>query len=65
MKARGGSPRRPREVLIRGKGLMDGCSTLGEAIQAVRTFAEMLEQYERMGYQLQGAITDDYAHLER
>lgn len=53
------------DLLIRAKWIMDGSTTLEEAIKNVKEFASYLEGLAKEGWELSGEITDDYGFLEQ
>ncbi len=46
-------------------GLMDGATSLQEMVSKLRAAADQLEQLQDMGYELEGDVEDDEAHLIR
>lgn len=50
---------------IRAKWVMDGASTLREAVTALLVYAEQLAQLERDGWQLTQPVEDDYGFIKQ
>jgi hypothetical protein len=48
------------EEIIRAKWQMDGATTLSEAAEKLRAFADELIQMEKDGWQLTQPVEDDY-----
>lgn len=56
-----GTRRRPEdEATLRGRWLMDGATTLTEAAQKLRAFADALVWLEEHGWELDCPVEDDY-----
>ena len=53
------------EESIRAKWLMDGATTLTEAAQQLRAYADDLLQLEKQGWQLIGPVEDDYGWISQ
>ena len=51
------------ETLIRAKWIMDGASTLDQAIAQVRGFANYLARLKTEGWVLKGPVDDGYGYL--
>ena len=59
-----GVRRRPeREATLRGKGLMNGATTLTEAAQRLRAFADDLVRLEEVGWDLEGPVEGDHLSM--
>ena len=54
-----------QEEVIRAKGILDGATTLEEAITMVQEFAVQLEKLKQDGYELTEPIEDDYGFVEK
>lgn len=48
------------KVVIRGRWVLDGATTLLEAAEMAREQADYFEQLHELGYELTGVIDDDY-----
>ena len=48
---------------LRAKWLLDGCSTLAQCAERLRTAAEQMQALHDRGWTLDGPIDDDYGHL--
>lgn len=48
------------DVTVRAKWTMDGATTLAEAADQLRVYADELEALHDEGYVLRGPIADDY-----
>lgn len=46
--------------VIRGKYILDGADTLEEAADMARAYAEFLDELVAKGFELRGAIDNDY-----
>jgi DNA-binding PadR family transcriptional regulator len=53
------------EVLVRGKGILDGSSTLDEAIRRAGEFAAYLRELSADGYVLSQVAEDDYMFVRK
>lgn len=53
------------ESIVRAKWSFDGATTLSEAAQKLRNYADELIQMEKEGWQLTQPIEDDYGFIER
>jgi hypothetical protein len=51
--------------IIRGKGVMDGATSLSEAADMLIGTAAMLRAMERAGWQLTEPVKDDYGVIEK
>lgn len=55
----------PDEIIVRGKGMMDGSVNLEEAASALRAEADYLDQLRENGWELTDAVADDYVMIEK
>lgn len=55
----------PGGEIIRAKGILDGASTLAEAAQKARSFADELQQMHDQGYVLDESVEDDYGFISK
>lgn len=53
------------EVILRGKWIFDDASTIDEAIECLDIFKRYLQHLKQNGYELLGAVEDDYGFLRR
>lgn len=51
--------------LVRAKGVMDDATTLAEAAQKVRAFADELQRLHDEGYVLDEPVADDYGFYSK
>jgi hypothetical protein len=55
----------PNQIVLRGKWLIENCSTLDEAIECLYAEIEHYRQLQRDGWELIGPVEDDYGLLEK
>ena len=55
----------PEDEIVRAKGVMDDATTLAEAAQKVRAFADELQRLHDEGYVLDGPVADDYGFYSK
>ena len=53
------------EEMIRAKWMLDGCCTLDEVVQALRSKIREVEEARRQGWELTGRIEDDYGFMRK
>jgi hypothetical protein len=53
----------PVDGIIRAKWSIDGAKSLQEAARYLREFAYEVQRYHDAGYQLRGAIGEDYGFI--
>lgn len=51
------------DQIIRAQWCMDGATTLAEAAEMLRTYADWLESKEYEGWRLRNTIEDDYGYV--
>jgi hypothetical protein len=50
-------------TFVRGDGIMNGASSLGEAAAILRAYADWLEEKEFQGWRLRSPIEEDYGDV--
>ena len=52
-------------ILVRSKWVLDGCTTLAEVVDRLRSEIVYYQQLMEEGWELMGEIDDDYGWLKR